>query len=93
MKATESVQRAQAAVSARHSGSNSKMRTAMDSLERIKEKQALSGAKMSAAEEISEELAESSLQTKLEDAGIVASGRSADEILAKLKSKVQPAAK
>ncbi len=92
VKATESVQRAQAAVSARHSGSNSKMRTAMDSLERIKEKQALSAAKMNAAAEISDELAESSLQTKLEEAGIVASGRSADEILAKLKQKTQPPA-
>lgn len=93
VKATESVQRAQAAVSERHSGSNSKMRTAMDSLERIKEKQALSEAKMNAASEISEELAESSLQTKLEEAGIAASERSADEILARLKSKVQSAAK
>ena len=41
VKATENVQRAQAAVAERHSGSHSKMRTAMDSLERIKEKQAL----------------------------------------------------
>ena len=36
VKANESVQRAQAAVAERHSGSHSKMRTAMDSLERIK---------------------------------------------------------
>ena len=39
VKATENVQRAQAAVAERHSGSHSKMRTAMDSLDRIKEKQ------------------------------------------------------
>ena len=38
VRATENVQRAQAAVAQRHSGSNSKLRTAMDSLERIKEK-------------------------------------------------------
>src|SRR3990167_6505877 len=46
VKANESVQRAQAAVAERHSGSHSKMRTAMDSLERIKEKQALKAAQM-----------------------------------------------
>src|SRR5690606_3261629 len=40
VKATENVQRAQPAVAERHSGSNSKLQTAMESLERIKEKQA-----------------------------------------------------
>ncbi|MEM8498028.1 MAG: PspA/IM30 family protein [Pseudomonadota bacterium] len=91
VRATESVQRAQAAVSERHSGSNSKMRTAMDSLERIKEKQALNEAKMNAAEELSEELGEESLQAKLAEAGITGSERSAEDILAKLKPKVKKA--
>lgn len=87
VKATENVQRAQAAVAERYSGSNSKMRTAMDSLERIKEKQALKSAQMTAASELSQETADSSLQTKLEEAGIAPSGSSADEILARIKSK------
>jgi len=87
VKATENVQRAQAAVAERHSGSNSKMRTAMDSLERIKEKQALKSAQISAAKELSEEMSESSLQEKLEDAGIAASGQSANDVLARLKTK------
>jgi len=39
IKATENVQRAEAAVSERHIGTQSKLRTAMESLERIKEKQ------------------------------------------------------
>ena len=87
VKATENVQRAQAAVAERHSGSHSKMRTAMDSLDRIKEKQALREAQMSAANELAEDASDVSLQAKLEEAGIAPSGRSADDILARIKSK------
>ena len=86
VKATENVQRAQAAVAERHSGSNSKMRTAMDSLERIKEKQALKSAQMEAARDLAQENSEASLQTRLEEAGIAPGGSSADEVLARLKS-------
>ena len=87
VKATENVQRAQAAVAERHSGSNSKMRTAMDSLERIKEKQALKSAQINAAAELAEDSEESSLQSRLEDAGIAPSGSSAEDILERLKNK------
>ncbi|MFL0797702.1 MAG: PspA/IM30 family protein [Cellvibrionaceae bacterium] len=87
VKATESVQRAQAAVAERHSGSNSKMRTAMDSLERIKEKQSLKSAQMAAANELAEESYGDSLQEKLEKAGIAPQGKSADDILERLKNK------
>jgi phage shock protein A len=87
VKATENVQRAQAAVAERHSGSHSKMRTAMDSRERIKEKQALKEAQMASASELAEEHSEGSLQVKLEEAGIAPNGRSASEILEKLKNK------
>lgn len=87
VKATENVQRAQAAVAERHSGSDSRIRTAMDSLERIKEKQALKAAQMSAASEIAREATETSLQTKLQEAGIAPSGHNADDILDRLKNK------
>lgn len=87
VKATENVQRAQAAVADRHSGSNSKMRTAMDSLERIKEKQALKDAQMSAASELAEDTSDDSLQAKLEEAGITSASSSADDILERLKRK------
>ena len=87
VKATENVQRAQAAVAERHSGSDSRMRTAMDSLERIKEKQALKAAQMSAASEIARETTETSLQTKLQEAGIAPGSHNADDILARLKNK------
>lgn len=87
VKANENVQRAQAAVAERHSGSHSKMRTAMDSLDRIKEKQALKSAQMAAASELAEDTSDTSLQAKLEEAGIAASGNSADDILERLKKK------
>lgn len=87
VKATESVQRAQAAVANRHSGSDSKMRTAMDSLERIQEKQAMKAAQMDAASEISNEMSESSLQSRLEEAGIGIKKQSAEDILARLKAE------
>ena len=87
VKATENVQRAQAAVAERHSGSHSKMRTAMDSLERIKEKQTLKSAQMAAASELAEETSDASLQEKLEKAGITANGNNADDILQRLKNK------
>jgi len=40
VKANESVLRAQSAISARHSGQNAKLRTALDSLDRVKTRQA-----------------------------------------------------
>lgn len=87
VKATDNVLRAQAAVAERHSGSNSRLRTAMDSLERIKEKQALKSAHISAAEELAKDEVADDLQAKLEAAGIVSSGSSAKDVLERLKNK------
>jgi phage shock protein A len=87
VKATENVQRAQAAVAERHSGSNTKLQTAMESLERIKEKQAYKSAQMKAASELAEDASEDNLQRKLEKAGIVSSGSSAQGVLDRLKQK------
>lgn len=89
VKATDSVQRAQAAVSERHSGSNSKLRTAVDSLERIKERQDLRSAQMSAARDLANDLGDESLENRLEKAGIKPHGKSADEVLARLKKKAK----
>ncbi|MGH1439329.1 MAG: PspA/IM30 family protein [Cellvibrionaceae bacterium] len=87
VKATDNVQRAQETVAERHSGSNSKLRTAMDSLERIKEKQALKAATMSAASELANDSSDASLASKLEEAGITSSSKSASDILERLKNK------
>lgn len=85
VKATENVQRAEAAVSERHSGT-SKLRTAMESLERIKEKQAMTDAKRRAALGIALDDQPSSLQRRLEEAGIVDSNN-ADDVLKRIRKK------
>lgn len=65
VRATESVQRAQATISARHSGTSAKMRTALDSLERIKQRQAETGARIEAAEELQAEQGDEGLKKRL----------------------------
>ncbi len=87
VKATEKVQRAQAAVAARHSGTGSSMRSALDSLDRLKIKQAERAAKFEAASELAESTEEVSLDDKLKAAGIVGGGASGGDVLARLKAK------
>ena len=74
VKATESVQKAQVAVSSRHMGANTKVKTALDSLERIKAKQQERSAELEAAEELANEESGSSLDAKLKQAGIQPGG-------------------
>lgn len=88
VKATEAVQRAQKVVAQRHSGSNSKLRTALDSLDRIQENQKLTAATMTAAAELADDTNESSLDQKLEKAGISNATR-AQDVLDRLKSKTK----
>lgn len=87
VKAVENVQRAQAAVAERFNGSNTKLRTALDSLERIKEKHALRDAKLEAASELAAEAPETNLTKKLEKAGIASKGKDASQILERLKAQ------
>ncbi|KRA75162.1 phage shock protein A [Lysobacter sp. Root667] len=87
VKATESVQRAQAAVAHRYSGSQSRMQTAVESLERIKLKQAERGARMDAAAELAKDEGQDALDVKLRQAGIISDAASADSVLERLKQK------
>lgn len=88
VKATESVQRAQMAVAQRYGGSQAKLQTAVESLERIKQKQAERAAKMEASAELAATSApDDSLEAKLRAAGIKADSASADSVLARLKDK------
>ncbi|MGI2029416.1 PspA/IM30 family protein [Endozoicomonas acroporae] len=87
VKATESVQKAQAACAAKHSGVNSKMATATDSLERIKQRQAERAAQMEAASELSGDTAENDLQAKLKAAGITKGDADASSVLERLKAR------
>ncbi|HEK0886636.1 PspA/IM30 family protein [Pseudomonas aeruginosa] len=88
VKATESVQKAQMAVAQRYGNSKSKLQTAVDSLERIKQRQAERAATMDAAAELASAAApDDALDAKLRAAGIKTSGNSVDGVLARLKEK------
>ena len=87
VRATETVQRAQAAVAARHSGADSSMRSAVDSLDRLKTKQAERAAKFEAANELANSTEEVSLNDKLKAAGIVDGGAKGGDVLARLRAQ------
>jgi phage shock protein A len=88
VKANEAVQKAQSAVSATNVGANAKMHTAVESLERIKQRQAEKSAQLEAAAEMAEEQSGSSLDKKLADAGITPGGKtSAEDELARILGK------
>lgn len=92
VKATESVQKAQVAVSTRHTGANSKVKTALDSLDRIKNKQQQRSAELEAAEELAADESGSSLEGKLKAAGITPGGQaSGSDKLAQLLAKREKA--
>ena len=86
VKATEAVQKAQMAVASRSGGADTAMGNAMNSLERLKERQAARSAKMAASEALAGE-GDSSLDAKLKQAGIMEGGHSANAVLARLKAK------
>lgn len=87
VKATESVQRAQAALAAQHAGTGAKLGTALDSLERIKQRQTERAAQLSVAEEMAAHTGEDAdLQRRLAQAGIVPGESSADSILARFET-------
>ena len=87
VKATESVQKAQVAVSSRQMGANSKMKTATESLSRIQEKQKLRTAELQAAEELAAEESTSDLEKRLSEAGIKGGKSSADDELSRILGK------
>ncbi|GAA3544775.1 PspA/IM30 family protein [Zobellella aerophila] len=88
VKATESVQKAQAAVSSRHSGANTKMKTAVESLDRIKQKQTQRQAELDVAAERAATESGDALARKLESAGITGSrSAGAEDELARILGK------
>ena len=62
-------------------------RRAVDSLERLKTKQAERAARFEAASELAESSEEASLEKKLKDAGITGGGASGSDVLARMKAK------
>lgn len=84
VKATESVQKAQVAVSSRHMGANSKMKTAAESLSRIQDKQKQRSAELEAANELAADESGEGLEARLAAAGIKGGSASADDELARI---------
>jgi phage shock protein A len=88
VRATESVQRAQTAVAQRREGSDVRVRTALDSLERIKRRQMERGAKLGEAEASAGDQ-DDALDAKLRRAGILAGDSAADAVLSRLKKNIE----
>ncbi len=87
VKTANSVQKANEAIAAKFSGTNSALRTATDSLERVKKKQQEKADQMTAALQVQKEESGDGLQDKLRSAGIISSGASANSVLERLKAK------
>ncbi len=85
VKTTESIQRASAAISSNHRTSSTKMLSARDSLERIKQRQQRTLDEMEAEQELLAATGEKSLEERLEQAGIVSSKINANAVLNRLK--------
>ena len=90
VKVNESVQKAQAAVSARGAGAGASLGSAADSLARIKERQMVRGEKIKAAGELEDRRTGADLDAKLRNAGILPGQSSADDILARLPPAPPP---
>ena len=71
VKATASVQKAQMAIASRTAGANSGMSNALESLERIKQRQAETTARLEASEELDATSCDGDLNRKLAAAGLL----------------------
>lgn len=87
VKTTESVQKASAAITDNFASSNSKILSAKDSLERIKQRQQNTFDRLAAAEQLEAENADKSLSDKMKESGIGPQENSASSVLERLKAK------
>lgn len=89
VKATDAVQRAQATIAARHAGANSRMGSALESLDRIKARQAETSARIESAEELESSSGDGDLNKRLAAAGLLAGDSDAASVLARFKKPLQ----
>ncbi len=80
VRANDALVKAQSAVASSHAGSNSSLGSAAESLQRIKERQAATRARLEAANEIAEDGGD--LDSRLKAAGITDQSSNTDDILA-----------
>lgn len=88
-KAREAVQKARVATSSATTGANSSVATAVDSLQRIKQRQDAQDARLEAAEEMADAASGGDLDRRLREAGIGAKPNAGDDVLARLKARQQ----
>jgi phage shock protein A len=84
VKATDSLQRAQQSIASSHAGVNSRLGSAVGSLERIRDRQAHMAARLEAGEEMAALESGADLDRQLLEAGIGGRTSSTDDILAEL---------
>ena len=90
VKTTESVQKASAAITDNFASSNSKILSAKDSLERIKQRQQNTFDRLAAAEQLEAENSDKSLEERMKAAGIAGDeGKSANAVLDRIRAKSQ----
>ena len=87
VKAKQHVINASAAVSAAHSGTDTHMRSALDSLERIEKRQEENLARFDAANTLAAEATGEALEERLKSAGIIPGAQAASDVLARFKNE------
>jgi phage shock protein A len=89
VKTTESVQKASAAITDNFASTNSKILSAKDSLDRIKQRQQDTFDRLAAAETLEAENSDKGLQEKMREAGIGEEAKSANSVLDRIKASRQ----
>ena len=85
VKAREHVIRASQAASAANTGANSKVGSALESLDRMQVRQAEQQAKLKASEQLAKEGTDAGLDERMRAAGITPGGASAQDVLARFR--------
>jgi phage shock protein A len=87
VKVNESVQRAQTSVALQSAGAQSRIGSAADSLQRIKQRLAIQEERLRVGQELEDKRSGADLDAKLRDAGILPGHASADDVLARLTAR------
>ena len=87
VKVNESVQRAQTSVALQSAGAHSRIGSAADSLQRIKQRQAVQEERLRVGQEFEDKRTGADLDAKLKEAGILPGHASADDVLARLTAQ------
>jgi phage shock protein A len=87
VKVNDSVQKAQTSVALQSAGAQSRIGSAADSLQRIKQRQAINEERLRVGQELEDKRTGADLDAKLKEAGILPGHSSANDVLARLTAK------